>query len=169
MGTNYNMARDYDPSTGRYIESDPIGQLLYFSLSNLAGASRTHRGYWNHLYNYVDNDPLMLKDPTGMGIFDRLLEWFSEKSYEVPTTALYGGSFGSRCISLNCGKNFDYADVYGICVSIMNDWMQKHGGAAAAGSINGVEADGGNLIASECAALCLKGIKSTACCKGKDQ
>lgn len=26
-GLDYNMARDYDPATGRYVESDPIGLL----------------------------------------------------------------------------------------------------------------------------------------------
>jgi RHS repeat-associated protein len=28
---NYNYFRDYDPMTGRYIESDPIGQASDFS------------------------------------------------------------------------------------------------------------------------------------------
>lgn len=48
-GLHYNYFRDYDPSTGRYIESDPIGLL---------GGLNT--------YAYVRNDPLRLVDPRGL-------------------------------------------------------------------------------------------------------
>jgi RHS repeat-associated protein len=51
-GLNYNMARDYDPKTGRYIESDPIG---------LDGGINP--------YIYVKNDPLNHVDPTGKFVF----------------------------------------------------------------------------------------------------
>jgi RHS repeat-associated protein len=46
---SYNRARDYDPSTGRYIESDPFGQL---------GGIDT--------YSYVDSRPLFFVDPSGL-------------------------------------------------------------------------------------------------------
>ena len=48
-GHYYNYLRDYDPSTGRYIESDPIG---------LEGGLNT--------YAYVLNDPINLSDPLGL-------------------------------------------------------------------------------------------------------
>jgi RHS repeat-associated protein len=49
-GLNYNYFRDYDPQTGRYIESDPIG---------LDGGSMS-------TYSYVNDDPIDYIDPEGL-------------------------------------------------------------------------------------------------------
>ena len=50
---NYNYFRDYDPSTGRFPQADPIG---------LAGGSMS-------LYTYADNAPMMKTDPLGLATY----------------------------------------------------------------------------------------------------
>ena len=63
-GLHYNYFRYYDPTTGRYITSDPIG---------LAGGLNT--------YVYVDNNPLYWIDPFGLA--GRCATW---------ECAVYGGT-----------------------------------------------------------------------------
>jgi RHS repeat-associated protein len=55
-GKHYNYFRDYDPGTGRYVESDPIG---------LDGGLNT--------YTYVGQNPLVGLDPYGLTQQDIIL------------------------------------------------------------------------------------------------
>ena len=53
-GLFYNYFRDYDPQTGRYVESDPIG---------LGGGINTYGYVFNGPINYVDPDGLQAAVP----------------------------------------------------------------------------------------------------------
>ncbi len=64
--THYNMARDYDPSLGRYLQSDPIG---------LAGG-------WN-TYGYVGGNPVNRIDPEGLDYMARPDQWFTSGPFGI--------------------------------------------------------------------------------------
>ena len=59
-----NYFRDFDPATGRYIESDPIG---------LRGGINT--------YAYVRGNPLSYRDPTGRDAFGAYAAWVNFINY----------------------------------------------------------------------------------------
>ncbi|MBK9664913.1 MAG: RHS domain-containing protein [Gammaproteobacteria bacterium] len=76
-GLNYNYFRDYDPSIGRYIQSDPIG---------LAGGLNT--------YGYVGGNPLRSSDPSG------LLTWTGTQTGGAFFTAgVYFFNLTSECVN----------------------------------------------------------------------
>ena len=64
-GLHYNYFRDYEPGTGRYVESDPVG---------LAGGLST--------YGYVSQRPLRYVDPLGLWCIpfpDERTDWSTKK------------------------------------------------------------------------------------------
>jgi len=57
-GLFYNYFRDYDPQTGRYVQPDPLGVI---TARRPTPATRL-----NHIYGYVDQNPLRWSDPLGL-------------------------------------------------------------------------------------------------------
>ena len=77
----YNYFRDYNPKTGRYIESDPIG--LDGGINN---------------YSYVGSSPARWADP--FGLRTELIGW--------DPVGLTSSSFGHLSTNIN-GKNYSFA------------------------------------------------------------
>jgi len=76
--SNYNNYRDYDPSIGRYVESDPIG---------LVGGINT--------YAYVYNRPLVLQDWLGLAP----IEWWNNQRGRGGLSGPTYGTWGGGCWS----------------------------------------------------------------------
>jgi uncharacterized protein RhaS with RHS repeats len=72
---NYNYFRDYDPATGRYMQSDPIG---------LAGGLNT--------YGYAGGNPTNFVDP--FGLLETTLEAFCARNPAQCLAVLIGTGAG---------------------------------------------------------------------------
>jgi RHS repeat-associated protein len=78
-GLHYNYFRDYDPSTGRYVQSDPIGL----------------RGGLNG-YSYANQNPVMFTDPLGLKPWDwngqgnvSKCSYYDDMAKKFPTCGYY--------------------------------------------------------------------------------
>ena len=167
-GLNQNWFRDYDPAVGRYVEPDPLGQRAYFDFYKLTGLTQ-QRGYWNRLYAYVDDNPVMHRDPRGL--LPDWLQWFSDffndKAPEVATSNIVGTGLSAICIAKNCGKTRNDLELLGDCTSYMAEWAEQH--PEIIGAIGGITSDGAAAAIGDCQELCAKGIRSGKCCKKGSQ
>ena len=91
-GLYYNWNRQYDPTTGRYTQADPLGLV--------DGSSR---------YAYVGNDPLQQIDPKGLqGCFGG----FCQSGGTYGTTGMY--SIDGRTLCFDCAvKHYELQDMCG--------------------------------------------------------
>jgi RHS repeat-associated protein len=103
-GTYYNYFRDYDPITGRYVQSDPIG---------LAGGLST--------YTYVEGNPISYTDPTGEIIF-------------APKGALIGAGLNIFTQLLMNGGNFRCIEWDVVGIAAVTGALNPFSGLAAANS-----------------------------------
>jgi len=92
-GKHYNYFRDYDPQTGRYLESDPIG---------LDGGLNT--------YVYVGAKPLGLVDPRGLKSQAQcVLDAFAKNYIDMRNAGVIGGDkffhCKANCQAAQCGRD----------------------------------------------------------------
>jgi RHS repeat-associated protein len=112
-GLNYNYQRDYDPATGRYVESDPIG--LHSGINTFA---------------YAGVSPLMLIDPLGLAIYRGAGNYYSD----IPPSgmcdqAVMAGDYVVGWIPCNFGTSYRHG-----CSS---DYDYGHGGWPSTPASNG--------------------------------
>ena len=96
-GLHYNYFRDYDPTTGRYVESDPLGLIpgvgsspivpryMQAAFTSIPLGKRVAKGI-NQPYSYVNDNPISLIDPFG-------LYGTSDCSYYAQRCAQVGGVY----------------------------------------------------------------------------
>ncbi|MFC5475761.1 RHS repeat-associated core domain-containing protein [Paraherbaspirillum soli] len=167
----YNINRDYDPSTGRYVESDPIGNVLYKdiaskNLSSVIGdvsselESQLYRDLpqYNQSYAYVGGNPISHKDPLGLldpVLADILAKQIIGKIKSKETTEPLSKLLGEACYMQQCkpaGVNRrSYIQAYGDCLGILNKVQQQNSSLAP---LLGVLPGGPDGVVDSCARTC---------------
>jgi RHS repeat-associated protein len=86
-GLSYNTWRDYDPATGRYVESDPIG---------LRGGIDT--------YEYAGDQPTMRVDPNGLFQLTVATTWQMDDNVQGGVTR--DPINRAKCVCTKCGGSW---------------------------------------------------------------
>jgi RHS repeat-associated protein len=131
-GLNYNYMRDYDPATGRYIQSDPVGILMqYFSLGNRANLSREAANSTleeiNHLYIYAKANALKFVDPTGLKYYGPrscpakqhmviAIEVWAYSKLKTGVTTILSLLTGQKVFNLTPDWDLYTYDAFGMCI-----------------------------------------------------
>jgi len=106
-GVHYNYYRTYDPATGRYTQSDPIG---------LGGGINT--------YGYAYQNSLIYTDPTGEAVPVAIAACLSNPA--CATTVAVGSSYLMCRLTGGCSTSNDWNTSNNSSPSVYNNKLENH-------------------------------------------